>query len=390
MTSNTKITVVLVGGGTIAPLHAKYLTSSPNCELVAVIDPFPPGEKLAKTLGVAHHKSVADLLAQKPAAQAEPHAYIVCVPSHMHVSVACDILRVAKPKAMLVEKPLATDAQSAAVLLKEAKDADCSLLVGHHRRFHPAVSSAREAIVAGRIGRVTAVSSLWTAKKSDDYFQLPGAGWRSKRSAGGGPVWTNMVHDIDALHYLTGSHVEQIWATRARRERTAPEGVDAEDLVEEGAAVMARFADGTVATFLVCDNTPSPFGWESAAGDFADYAAAPAPVDAYRILGTRGTLSVPDNLLYSYGDAVAAGTPANNIGWNLKLTREPLSVSDDEIPFQQQTEHLARVVRGQEKPRCSGADGLAAVQVCEAILQALAAGDGVPVTVGEERGGIGA
>ncbi|KAL1891319.1 hypothetical protein Sste5346_007779 [Sporothrix stenoceras] len=379
MTSNSKITVVLVGGGTIAPLHAKYLTSSPNCELVAIIDPFPPGERLAKTLNVPHYKSVGDLLAQS-GTQPQPDAYIVCVPSHLHVPVASEILRQAKPKAILVEKPMATDSASASTLLKEARDAGVALLVGHHRRFHPAVASARKVIEAGRIGRVTAVSAMWTSKKSDDYFQLPGAGWRSKRSAGGGPVWTNMVHDIDALHYLTGSRVEQIWATRARRERTLPADVDAADAVEEGAAVMARYADGTVATFLVCDNTPSPFGWEAAAGDFADYAAASVPVDSYRILGTRGTLSVPDNVLWNYDEALKDGKPANTIGWNVALTREPIAVTDD-IAFQQQTEHLARVVRGQEAPRCSGADGLAAVQVCEAILQALAAGDGVPVTL---------
>lgn len=380
MASSPKVTVVLVGGGTIAPLHAKYLTSSPNCELAAIIDPFPPGEKLAKTLGVAHYKSVGDLLATLLDGQPQPDAYIVCVPSHLHVSVANDILKQAKPKAMLVEKPLATESASAINLIRQAREAGVPLLVGHHRRFHPAISKAKEAIVAGRIGRITAVSSLWTSKKCDDYFNLPGAGWRSKRSAGGGPVWTNMVHDIDALHYLTGSRIEQIWATKTKRERKLPTDVDAEDAVEEGVAVMARYADGTVATFLVSDNTPSPFGWESAAGDFAEYAAATVPVDSYRILGTRGTLSVPDSVLWSYDEAVAAGKPENTIGWNLELTREPLSVGD-EIPFQQQTEHLARVVRGLEEPRCSGADGLAAVQVCEAILKALAAGDGVPVTV---------
>ncbi|CAK7235137.1 hypothetical protein SBRCBS47491_009189 [Sporothrix bragantina] len=372
MTPNPKVTVVLVGGGTIAPLHAKYLQASITCELVAIIDPFPPGERLAKTLGVPHYASVCDLLATSPT---QPDAYIVCVPSYLHVSVASDILAQAKPKAMLVEKPLATDSASAASLLEKARLANCPILVGHHRRFHPAVAAARETIEAGRIGRITAVTAMWTAKKSDDYFQVAGAGWRSQRSAGGGPVLTNMVHDIDALHYLTGSRVVQLCAIPTRRERD-----DVGQTVEEGAAVMARFSDGTVATFVVCDNTPSPFGWESASGDLPDYAPTSVPVDTYRIMGTRGTLSVPDNVLWNYDSSIAAGIPANNIGWNLPMTREPLTVSE-EIPFQRQTEHLARVVRGLEAPRCSGEDGLAAVQVCEAILLALEAGNGVPVSL---------
>ncbi|KIH87031.1 quinate utilization oxidoreductase QutH [Sporothrix brasiliensis 5110] len=372
MTSNPKVTVVLVGGGTIAPLHAKYLQSSPNCELVAIIDPFPPGERLANTLGVPHYASVGDLLTTSAT---QPDAYIVCVPSHLHVSVASDILTKATPKAMLVEKPLATDSASAASLLEKARLANCRILVGHHRRFHPAMTSARETIEAGRIGRITAVSALWTAKKSDDYFQVAGAGWRSQRSAGGGPVWTNMVHNIDALHYLTGSRVVQLWAIPTRRERE-----DVGQTVEEGAAVMARFSDGTVVTFVICDNTPSPFGWESASGDNPSYLPTSVQVDTYRIMGTRGSLSVPDNVLWNYDAAIAAGKPANNIGWNLPMTREPLEVPEG-IPFQRQAEHLARVVRGLEAPRCSGEDGLVAVQVCEAILLALEAGNGVPVSL---------
>ncbi|CAK7234606.1 hypothetical protein SCUCBS95973_008991 [Sporothrix curviconia] len=382
MSSDPKTTVVLVGGGTIAPLHAKYLTTSPTCELVAIIDPFPPGELLAKTLGLPHHASVSALLAALPSGQPQPDAYIVCVPSSLHVSVASEILAQAQPKAMLVEKPLSVDSASGATLLARAREAGCAILVGHHRRSHPAVSAARAAIEAGRIGQITAVSALWTTKKGDDYFQVPGAGWRSRRSAGGGPIWTNMVHDIDALHYLMGSRIEQISAMAVPRRRARPDGVAEEDAVDEGAAVMARFADGAVATFLISDNTPSPFGWECASGDNPDYNPVPGniSIDTYRIFGTRGTLSIPDDVLWTYDGAIAAGEPANRIGWSYPMTREPLDPPAG-IPFQRQTEHLGRVVRGLEKPVCSGADGLAAVQVCEAILQALEAGDGIPVSL---------
>jgi predicted dehydrogenase len=53
----------------------------------------------------------------------------------------------------------------------------------------------------------------------------------------------------------------------------------------------------------------------------------------------------------------------------------------DGIPFQQQVEHLARVIREGEKARCSEEDGLAAVKVCEAVITALIAGDGIPVDI---------
>lgn len=43
--SSEKVAIALVGGGTIAPLHAQYLSSS-LCALIALIDPFPPDQKL--------------------------------------------------------------------------------------------------------------------------------------------------------------------------------------------------------------------------------------------------------------------------------------------------------------------------------------------------------
>jgi len=63
------------------------------------------------------------------------------------------------------------------------------------------------------------------------------------------------------------------------------------------------------------------------------------------------------------------------------LTRNVLEIEEG-IPFQRQTEHLARLATGQEEqPVCSGVDGLAAVKVCEAVIEALEKGDGYPVDI---------
>lgn len=373
MAHDSKISIALVGGGTIAPLHAQYILTSPTCELTAIIDPFPPGRELAVKLSVLHFDSVSALLASDCK---KPDTYIVCVPSSLHVSVATEIIDRARPRAILVEKPFSTDARSGAELLDTARRSGCTILVGHHRRFHPSLSAAKEVIATGRIGKVTAISGLWTAKKNDGYFST--AKWRGSRSAGGGPIWTNLVHDIDALHYLTGSVIVRIWAT-ATPSRRAHEGIAEADVVEEGAAIMIQLANGVVGTFIICDNVSSPYDWEHATGDNPMYPQAQVPVDAYRIFGTKGTLSEPDGTLWTYepGEAEKRGL---EVGWNIPMLHEHLSVTDG-IPFQRQTEHLARVVRGEETPVCSGEDGLAAVKVCEAIIEALRRRDGIPISV---------
>ncbi|KAJ5564950.1 hypothetical protein N7513_001192 [Penicillium frequentans] len=366
-----KVTVVLVGGGTIAPFHAKFLLTSPTCSLVALIDPFPPGKELASKLSVPHFTSVQDLLGSSIGA---PDAYIICVPSSLHVRVAEEVLHYASPQAMLIEKPFSTESSSGAKLLQLAKTKSCTLLVGHHRRFHPSLAAARQVIDNGTIGKIIAISGIWTAKKNDSYYKE--ASWRCSRKSGGGPVWTNFVHDIDVLHYLTGSNVVRVWATQTAGQRSH-EIVPSDDLVEEGAAVMLQFANGVVGTFIVSDNVASPFGWEAATGDNPLYPPAPVKVDTYRILGTKGTLTEPDGTLWRY-DGDDAKQLGKEVGWNIPIRQEELSTPDDR-PFQQQVEHLARVCLEQEEPRCSGEDGLNAVRVCEAVISALEAGDGIPI-----------
>jgi predicted dehydrogenase len=369
--SSEKVAIALVGGGTIAPLHAQYLLSSSTCTLIALIDPFPPGQKLALQLGVSHFTSIEDLLASTSKI---PDAYIICVPSSLHVQVTEDILRSASPKAILVEKPFCTDSKSGEQILELAQQKSCQLLVGHHRRFHPAVERARQVIERGEIGKVTAISGFWTTKKNDGYFTF--ADWRCSRSAGGGPIWTNFVHDIDVLHYLTGSRVARVWAIETASRR-AHRNIQSSDLVEEGAAVMLQFANGLVGTVIVNDNVASPFGWEAATGDNPLYPTAPAQVDSYRIFGAEGTLTEPDGTLWKY-DTEQATKLGKELGWNVPMQRQELESSNG-IPFQQQAEHLAKVVRGEESPRCSGEDGLNAVRVCEAVIAALEAKDGLPI-----------
>lgn len=368
-----KVKVALVGGGSIAPTHGECLRLSPTCELVSIIDPFAPGQNLAAKYGVPHFESVGALLSS---GSPHPDTYIICVPSGLHVSIARDVILLASPKAILVEKPLATDSISAGELLKLANEKGCKILTGHHRRFHPALAATQNAITSGQLGTITAISSQWTTKKNDSYYQV--SKWRTSRELGGGPIWSNFVHEIDVLHYLMGSRVTRVWAIQTPNRRFHW-NVDPEDQVEEGAAIMLQFANGAVGTFIISDNVASPYSWESASGENPSFAQAPMPIDTIRIFGTDGSVTTPDCGLWKYQkeEALKKGV---ELGWYVPMKRKLLEVADG-IPYQYQIEHLARVVKGEEEPRCSGEDGLAAVRVCEAVLKALSDKDGLPVSI---------
>ena len=169
-----------------------------------------------------------------------------------------------------------------------------------------------------------------------------------------------MIHDVDLLQYFLGPitrvHAEQTMSQRCHE-------------AEEGAAILLRFASGVVGTFIISDATPSSHTWEAATGENPIFPRVGK--DVYRIFGTEGSLSVGDMVVskHSQGDEKS---------WRNRLEEHTLHV-DNEIPFDEQIKHLVRVVRGEERPRCTGEDGLSALIVCDAIKRALK--DGVAIDI---------
>ena len=143
----------------------------------------------------------------------------------------------------------------------------------------------------------------------------------------------NLIHEVDILQYLLGPitrvHAEQTLSQRKHE-------------VEEGAAILLRFASGVVGTFLLCDATPSEHNFESATGE--NPIIPKAGVDCYRIFGTDGSLSVGDMRLN-----------VNPVGleksWSNSLCESTLEV-DEAIPFDEQVSHFVQVISGREEPRC--------------------------------------
>ena len=356
------ITVVIVGGGAIAQTHAKYIQESKDAKLVAIIDPFESGKNLAKKIPVLWCESIQTYLAST---DSKADLYMICAPSSLHIKLSTDVVKLARPKVILVEKPISTDIESGATFLKLAAEKGCIVAVGHHRRFHEAISNAKQIVESSALGCITAVTCIWACMKNEGYFRSP---WRISRKEGGGPIWTNLIHDIDCLSYLVGSSIVCVWATPTVKHRMHPV-VDDDDAVDEGAAVMLRFSNGVVGTVVVADNTPSPYHWEAASGDNSGTPKPAIPVESYRLFGSKGTLSVPDGNLWRYDDK-QAGRSGKEVGWGFPLTRDDTRAPSP-VTYQRQIAHLVNLVRGKEQPVCSGEDGLDAVRVCEAITTAL-------------------
>lgn len=362
--STPQIKIAVIGAGEIGPRHARAVKSNPDAKLVCLVDPNPIAIRAATLLGTAYCPTIQAML-NTP--NRKPDAAIVCVPNHLHVEIANELL--AAGVHVLCEKPLSVDSTSGKELVDNAAALKLHLLAAHHRRFNPYVVAAKRILnrETQSIGQVTAVSGLWTLHKPKDYFDAPMEWHRSAES--GGPVMINLIHDIDVLHYLLGSKVTRVAAFETTKQRR--------HAAEEGGAIILHFENGVVGTFLLSDAVVSDHAFEMGTGE--NPVMPKTGKDVYRIFGTEGTLSVPDLRRTFYAEGVQRS-------WSSDLSEEKDQLEDvlseeerAKVPFELQVAHLIRVIRDGEKPVCSGEDGLAAVKVAEAVRKALRSGEVVSV-----------
>lgn len=343
MAATSKVKIAIVGTGQIGPRHAGSVLACNEARLVAFVDPSPHAKAVAKDFHVPWYSSVQQMLASGDA----PDGAVVCTPNSTHVAVGKELLLAGIH--VLVEKPVATTVETGQELTEVARQSGKRQMVGHHRRFNPYVVAAKQALEDNVIGKPIALSGLWVLYKPASYFAPP-ADWRAQ-AGDGGPILINMIHEIDTLQYLLGP------ITRVHAEQTMSQRDHA---VEEGAAILLRFASGVVGTFVISDATPSPHSFESATGE--NPVIPHAGKDMYRIFGSEGTLSVGDMKVCKH---------RLEKSWTDALEESTLPVGV-EIPFHEEMRNFVQVIRGTESPRCTGADGLSAVVVCDAIHRALA------------------
>ena len=337
------IHLAIAGVGLVGKRHVAAIERLSGVELCAIVDPSAAGKSYAEQLGMPWYQSLAEMFARE-----KPQGVILATPNQVHVDNGLECVAAGCP--MLVEKPLATSADEAMVLVDTARRAGIPVLVGHHRRHNPLMQKAREIIDAGKLGQLRAVHANCWMYKPDEYFD--DAPWR--KAQGAGPVSVNLVHDVDLIRYLCGDVVSvQAQATLSVR------GYENEDV----AAAVLRFENGAIGTITVSDVIVSPWSWELTARENPAY--PPTAQSCYLLGGTQGSLSLPDVTLWQNNGQRSWWQP-------ISATTIPRDASD---PLINQIAHFVAVISGLEEPLVSGEEGLKTLRVIESIQQAAKSGE---------------
>ncbi|WP_420862668.1 Gfo/Idh/MocA family protein [Algirhabdus cladophorae] len=327
--------IAVIGAGLIGRKHVDVVRQF--AQLHAIIDPAPATKDLAAQHGALWFETLEAYLAQH-----SPDGAIVASPNTLHLPQGRACLEAGIP--VLIEKPLAESAPNAQALTTLSERLGIAVLVGHHRRHSPLVKKAKSLIDKGTLGRIATVTAQFWLYKPQDYYD---ATWRTKE--GGGPIFINLIHDIDLLRHFCGD----ITAVQAM-ENNAVRGFE----VEDTAALLLRFKNGALGTVSISDTVAAPWSWELTAGENPAYPKTSQA--AYRIGGTDGSLSVPDLQLWQHPDVKSWWAPIEN-------TAHPADPLD---PVVEQFKHFMDVIAGRAQPLVPASEGAKNLAVLDAIKQA--------------------
>jgi UDP-N-acetyl-2-amino-2-deoxyglucuronate dehydrogenase len=242
-------------------------------------------------------------------------------------------------KHVQVQKPIATDLQTALGMVRYVQRAGVLLNVVSQHRFDDSIQFLAKAIPAGHLGTILQADAYVKWYRSAEYYSRPIKG--SWATEGGGALINQAVHQIDMLLYLIGRVKELcgFWQLGALH------SIESEDVVN---AVM-RFANG--ATGVIQAST----------------AFWPGYPERIEIHGTKGTAIVT-------GDKLTTWDVENYSGEAPPLASQTMSGASDPMaipltPFERQFQDFGDAIQNKRKPLSAGEDGYRALELVVSIYK---------------------
>lgn len=221
----------IVGCGRIAKRHSELLGNGiiPGAKLTAVCDLVPEkAEKIGKQFGVPWYTDMHKMMQE-----IKPAVVTILTESGNH---ARDTIALSQYGAhIVVEKPMALTLSDADAMIDACDKAGVRLFVVKQNRFNVPVVKLREALEAGRFGKLVmgTVRVRWCRPQA--YYDQDS--WRGTWAQDGGVLTNQASHHVDLLEWMMGDvvRVSAMSATRLVN-------IEAEDT----AVVTLQFANGAL------------------------------------------------------------------------------------------------------------------------------------------------
>jgi predicted dehydrogenase len=242
-------------------------------------------------------------------------------------------------KHIQVQKPIATDLETARQMVEAARRAGILLGVVSQHRFDDASLFLSKAIPGGRLGRLIECDAYVKWYRSPEYYARPIKG--SWKIEGGGALINQAVHQIDILRWLAGpvAEVSAYWQLGALHR------IESEDVVN----AVLRYASG--ATGVIQAST-------------AFWPGYPERIEFH---GSKGTAIIS-------GDKLTVWDVRDDSGEPPPLTRESASGASDPMaislePFERQFRDFGDAIANGRQPLVGGEEGCQAMEIVDAVYR---------------------
>jgi myo-inositol 2-dehydrogenase/D-chiro-inositol 1-dehydrogenase len=230
----------VVGVGRIGLFHARTLLGLDGVEGLTVADADAARAKqVAVELGAQAAETPEALVA------AGVDALVIATTTPGHAPSLALAARAGLPA--FCEKPVSLDLATLDDLTEEVERAGTLVQVGFQRRFDAGYRAARDAVAAGTLGTLLVLRAAThdPAPPPQEYIAVSGGIFRDLH-----------IHDFDAIRFVTGQEIVEVYADGAVRETGWFELCDDVD----AAAAVLRLGDGALA--VVTGTRHDPLGYD--------------------------------------------------------------------------------------------------------------------------------
>ena len=319
----------VVGLGRIADHFLRAVANSPTVSVTALVSSdAKKAKKIARRYAVPHTCGYGDFdwLRDRP----DVHAVYLALPVSMHREFTAHSAMAGKH--VLVEKPMAANAEDCCAMIANCRAAGVLLSVAYRGPYDPLHQQLRALIRDGALGRIERIDGQFG-------FKLDESDWRSNGAlAGGGSLYDVGIYPLNAARFLLGEEPVRHTAKATKSNARLETSIDWTSFFPSGAEAHCR------SSYLE------------------------RQTDTLAVHGTAGSLTLDPAFSHTSRFRLRGHYTHPHTGERVEVD----TATPDTTPshFRLEAEHLAHCARTGAPLLTPGADGLHDLEAIAAIYQA--------------------